>query len=91
MTTTASAVIIGGGATGTSPAFHPAQRRLHDVVLLEKDFIASGPTGRSSACVRPDAVFLAPAQRRTFSLRRSYVESVARKGARHGQARRSVS
>jgi glycine/D-amino acid oxidase-like deaminating enzyme len=48
----ASAVIIGGGATGTSTAYHLARRGLTDVVLLEKQFLASGPTGRSSACVR---------------------------------------
>jgi len=51
-TTTASVVIVGGGATGTSTAFHLAQRGVKDVVLLEKSFLASGPTGRSSACVR---------------------------------------
>ena len=52
MTTTASVVIVGGGATGASTAFHLAQRGVKDVVLLEKSFLASGPTGRSSACVR---------------------------------------
>jgi glycine/D-amino acid oxidase-like deaminating enzyme len=52
MATTASVVIIGGGATGTSTAYHLAKRGVRDVVLLEKSFLASGPTGRSSACVR---------------------------------------
>jgi sarcosine oxidase, subunit beta len=52
MATTASVVIIGGGATGTSTAYHLAKRGARDVVLLEKSFVASGPTGRSSACVR---------------------------------------
>jgi glycine/D-amino acid oxidase-like deaminating enzyme len=49
---TADVVIIGGGATGTSTAYHLAKRGVKRVVLVEKDFLASGPTGRSSACVR---------------------------------------
>ncbi|MBI1735793.1 MAG: FAD-binding oxidoreductase [Candidatus Rokubacteria bacterium] len=52
MALTADVVIIGGGATGTSTAFHLAKRGVRNVVLLEKQLLASGPTGRSSACVR---------------------------------------
>ncbi len=52
MATTAEVVIIGGGATGTSTAYHLAKRGVKGVVLVEKQFLASGPTGRSSACVR---------------------------------------
>jgi glycine/D-amino acid oxidase-like deaminating enzyme len=52
MATTASAVIIGGGVTGASIAFHLAQRGMRDVVLVEKQFLAAGATGKSSACVR---------------------------------------
>jgi glycine/D-amino acid oxidase-like deaminating enzyme len=52
MATTADVVIIGGGATGASTAYHLAKGGVTDVVLLEKQFLASGPTGRSSACVR---------------------------------------
>jgi sarcosine oxidase subunit beta len=52
MTTTADVVVIGGGATGTSTAYHLARRGVKNVVLVEKQFLASGPTGRSSACVR---------------------------------------
>jgi glycine/D-amino acid oxidase-like deaminating enzyme len=52
MTETAEVVIIGGGVTGASIAFHLARRGVRDVVLVEKSFLASGPTGRSSACVR---------------------------------------
>src|SRR5919108_5177382 len=51
-TAMADVVIIGGGATGASTAFHLAKRGVRNVVLLEKEFLASGPTGRSSACVR---------------------------------------
>jgi glycine/D-amino acid oxidase-like deaminating enzyme len=52
MAATAEVVIIGGGATGASTAYHLAKRGVKGVVLLEKQFLASGPTGRSSACVR---------------------------------------
>jgi glycine/D-amino acid oxidase-like deaminating enzyme len=49
---TADVVIIGGGVTGTSTAFHLAIRGLRDVIVVDKSFVASGATGRSSACVR---------------------------------------
>ncbi len=49
---TADVVIIGGGVTGTSTAFHLTQRGVRDVLVLDKGFVASGATGRSSACVR---------------------------------------
>ncbi|MFQ5934520.1 MAG: NAD(P)/FAD-dependent oxidoreductase [Dehalococcoidia bacterium] len=52
MALTASVVIIGGGATGTSIAYHLAKRGARDVIVLEKSFLASGATGKSSACVR---------------------------------------
>jgi sarcosine oxidase subunit beta len=52
MADTADVVIIGGGVTGCSIAFHLAERGVRDVVLLEKRFLASGATGRSSACIR---------------------------------------
>ncbi len=52
MTETADAVVIGGGCTGASIAFHLAERGVGRVVLLEKGALASGPTGRSTAIVR---------------------------------------
>ena len=48
----ADIVIIGGGVTGCSIAYHLAQRGVRNVVLVEKNFLASGATGKSSACVR---------------------------------------
>lgn len=44
-------VIIGGGINGVSTAFHLAKHG-SNVTLLEKSFIAGGPTGRSSAIIR---------------------------------------
>src|SRR5213593_2585420 len=48
----ADVVIIGGGVHGASLAYHLARKRAGRVVLIEKKFIASGPTGRSTALVR---------------------------------------
>ena len=52
MALTADVVIIGGGVIGTSIAFHLAARGVHDVIVVDKGFVASGATGKSSACVR---------------------------------------
>jgi sarcosine oxidase, subunit beta len=49
---TADIVIVGGGVHGASVAYHLARKRAGRVVLIEKKFIASGPTGRSTALVR---------------------------------------
>lgn len=48
----ANIVVIGGGVSGVSIAYHLAKRGARDVVLVEKNFLASGATGKSSACVR---------------------------------------
>ena len=40
-------VIIGGGVSGTSVAYHLAERGFTDVLLLEKNRIASGSSGKS--------------------------------------------
>lgn len=52
MKTTADAVIIGGGAVGTSILYHLTKLGLTDVVLLDKGSLASGSTGDSAAIVR---------------------------------------
>jgi glycine/D-amino acid oxidase-like deaminating enzyme len=49
---TADAVVVGGGVHGASVAYHLVRRGARHVVLLERKFLASGPTGRSSALVR---------------------------------------
>ena len=45
-------VIIGGGVTGASIAFHLAAAGVRDVLLLERRTLASGGTGRSVGIVR---------------------------------------
>jgi glycine/D-amino acid oxidase-like deaminating enzyme len=49
---TADVVIIGGGVTGASTAYHLTLRGVRDVIVVDKGAIASGGTGKSSACVR---------------------------------------
>jgi len=44
--------IIGGGSTGVNIAYQLAKAGQQNVVLLEKDFLAFGSTGRSAAIVR---------------------------------------
>jgi sarcosine oxidase subunit beta len=48
----ADVVIVGGGVHGASLAYHLARKKAGRVVLVERKFIASGPTGRSTALVR---------------------------------------
>jgi glycine/D-amino acid oxidase-like deaminating enzyme len=52
MTRTADVVIIGGGVTGVSIAFHLAGLGVRRVLVLERRFLASGGTGRSVGIVR---------------------------------------
>ena len=52
MSETAEVVVIGGGVIGTSIAFNLAKRGIRKVTVLEKNVIASGATGKSSACIR---------------------------------------
>ena len=49
---TAEVVIIGGGANGTSAAFHLARLGVKHVTLLERRHLAAGATGKSGALVR---------------------------------------
>jgi sarcosine oxidase subunit beta len=48
----AEVVVIGGGVMGTSTAYHLAKLGCCDVVLLEKDQLASGSTGLSVGGIR---------------------------------------
>lgn len=52
MTRTADVVIIGGGIQGASIAYHLTQRGLTHVVILEKDTLASGCSGRTGGMIR---------------------------------------
>jgi sarcosine oxidase subunit beta len=48
----AQVVVIGGGVIGASVAFHLAESGVTDVLLLERDQLASGSTSRAAGGVR---------------------------------------
>lgn len=52
MNTQASAVVIGGGVMGASIAYHLAAAGVRDVVLVERDELASGSTSKAAGGVR---------------------------------------
>jgi sarcosine oxidase subunit beta len=52
MNNTASVVIIGGGISGCSIAYNLALKGVKDIVVIEKEYLTSGATGRCGAGVR---------------------------------------
>lgn len=52
MTRYADVVIVGGGVTGASLAYHLTLRGVRRVVVLERRFLAAGGTGRSVGVIR---------------------------------------
>lgn len=52
MTVTSDAVVIGGGVMGTSILYNLVSRGVKAPVLLERDTLGSGSTGRSSGAIR---------------------------------------
>jgi sarcosine oxidase subunit beta len=48
----ADAVVIGGGITGASTAFHLASKGLRRVVICERRTLAAGATGKSAAFIQ---------------------------------------
>ena len=54
MKSTADVVIVGGGVIGASILFNLGRMGVADTLLLEKDVLGSGSTGRSQAgCIPP--------------------------------------
>ena len=52
MKSTADAVIIGGGVMGCSTLYNLANLGMKNTVLIERDVLGSGSTGRSQAILR---------------------------------------
>ena len=52
MTETAQYLVVGGGLEGLAIAWSLAERGETDVLVLERDTLCSGMTGKSSAVVR---------------------------------------
>jgi sarcosine oxidase subunit beta len=48
----ADVVVIGGGVMGASAAFHLAEAGVRDVLLLERDALASGSTSKAAGGIR---------------------------------------
>ena len=66
---TADVVIVGAGVMGASIAFHLAQRSAGRIVVLDKDHVGRGGSGRSSALVRMHYSFPPEVQLALISLR----------------------
>jgi sarcosine oxidase subunit beta len=60
--------ILGAGVMGASIAFHLAQRRAGRVVVIDKDHVGRGGSGRSSALIRMHYSFPAEVQLALVSL-----------------------
>jgi sarcosine oxidase subunit beta len=56
-TRTADFVIVGAGVMGTSVAYHLAARKAGRIVVVEKDHVGQGASGRSSALIRMHYTF----------------------------------
>ncbi len=79
---TADFVLIGAGVMGASIAFHLAKRNCGKVVVLDKDHVGRGGSGRSSALVRMHYSFPAEVQLALISLRmfQNWAEIVGARG-----------
>jgi sarcosine oxidase subunit beta len=77
---TASIVVIGGGAMGTSIAFHLAEAGIRDLLLIERGELGSGSTSRGAGGVR--AMF---ADELNIRLGQRSLEAYSRFSSRPGQ------
>ena len=66
---TADIVIVGAGVMGTSIAFHLAKRNAGRIVIVDKDHVGRGGSGRSSALIRMHYSFPPEVQLALISLR----------------------
>ncbi len=67
--TTADFIILGAGVMGASIAFHLSRRKAGRIVVLDKEHVGSGGSGRSSALVRMHYSFPAEVQLALISLK----------------------
>jgi sarcosine oxidase subunit beta len=66
---TADVVILGAGVMGASIAFHLSQRNAGKIVVLDKDHLGRGGSGRSSALIRMHYSFPPEVQMALVSLK----------------------
>ncbi len=62
-------IILGAGVMGAAIAFHLARRKAGRIVVLDKDHVGSGGSGRSSALIRMHYSFPAEVQLALISLK----------------------
>jgi sarcosine oxidase, subunit beta len=67
-TRTADIVILGAGVMGASIAFHLAQRKAGRILVIDKDHVGRGGSGRSSALIRMHYSFPVEVQLALISL-----------------------
>lgn len=79
---TADIVILGAGVMGASIAFHLAKRKVGRIVVIDKDHVGRGASGRSSALVRMHYSFPPEVQLALISLRmfQNWQETVGQPG-----------
>jgi glycine/D-amino acid oxidase-like deaminating enzyme len=79
---TADIVVIGAGVMGTSIAFHLAKRKAGRILLLDKDHVGRGASGRSSALIRMHYTFAPEVQlaRKSLEMFRNWTEITAAPG-----------
>ena len=82
---TADMVILGAGVMGASIAFHLARRKAGKIVVIDKDHVGRGGSGRSSALVRMHYSFPPEVQLALISLQmfQSWREVVGQPGDFH--------
>jgi len=66
---TADVVILGAAVMGTAIAFHLAKRKTGKIVLLDRDHVGRGGSGRSSALIRMHYTFPPEVQLAVVSLK----------------------
>jgi len=66
---TADVVILGAGVMGTAIAFHLAKRKAGKIVVIDKDHVGRGASGRSSALIRMHYSFPPEVELALISLR----------------------
>jgi glycine/D-amino acid oxidase-like deaminating enzyme len=66
---TADVVIVGAGVMGTAIAFHLAKRNAGRIVVIDKDHVGRGGSGRSSALIRMHYSFPPEVELALISLR----------------------
>ena len=79
---TADIVILGAGVMGASIAFHLAKRKAGRIIVIDKDHVASGGSGRSSALIRMHYSFPPEVQLALISLKvfQNWTELVGQPG-----------